>query len=87
MLSMALSPALWALHNLLGEIQDRLTGKERIGGPNLIGIHGSLAPKPPHNPRLVNQEKRWSGIEALGLTLVIAHPVSQNGPPIWIVAE
>src|SRR6266478_3596018 len=56
-------------------------------GPNLIWIHWPLAPKSPHNPRLVNQEKRRSGIEALGLTLVIAHPVSHNGPPIWIVAE
>ena len=68
-------------------IQDRLTGEERIGGPNLVWIHWPLAPKPPHNSRLVNQEKRRPGIEALGLPLVIAYPVSQNGPPIWIVAE
>src|SRR5712691_13425927 len=76
------SSILWALHKLPRQIQDRLTGEERIGGPNLVGIHGPLAPKPPHNPRLVNQEKRRPGIEALGLTLVIAHPVSHNGPPI-----
>ena len=57
-LSMALPPALWALHNLLCEVQDWFTGEERIGGPNLIGIHWPLPPKPLHNSRFINQEKR-----------------------------
>src|SRR2546425_10292363 len=79
------SNILWALRKLPRQIQDRLTGEERIGGPNLVGIHGPLPPKPSHNPLFVNQEKRWPGIEALGLPLIIAHIICQNGPPIWVV--
>jgi hypothetical protein len=78
---------LWALHKLPRQIQDRLTGEERIGGPNLVGIHGPLTPKPSHNPLFANQEKRRPGIEALGLPFVIVHSVCPNGLPIGIVTE
>src|SRR5207237_4239903 len=81
------SNILWVLRKLPRQIQDRLTGEERIGGPNLVGIHGPLPPKPSHNSLFVNQEKRRPGIEALGLPLVIAHIICQNGPPIWVVTE
>ena len=36
-------------------------------GPKLVGIHWPLAPKPAHNPLLVNQEERRPGVEAFAL--------------------